>query len=453
MTCLTRRYAILIGAVTLALSTGSASYADTREDNIELMRKMYAHLSAILAVKDNALAPNENLLILAAPGILIDPKLDMNRPQDAATIVNALVDKVMEPSWYLSQRSSRMSDIYREILRSHVVPLTDLSRAEKDELETARRQLYRSDGSDTQLMSDYRKVKQALESSLIAISKWQEANVGKPVPAELRVALQTARDDYVRFRGDLAKGYLLTVSKYDRRNGEFWFDELQKRFSANFVDNYYYGLVNFYPSYATWLDKELEWQRIQFSSSDLERRTHNESSSTTAGLGVSWGLWSIGGDYGGDEQSTHLQAETKNLNIAFDVLRVELDIAWMDSTLFESRAWEWSRNSGYAGQVVSSGADYAKGSMPTGLMPFIPTSILIARNVEMTADWGLDIQDTFSKRSGGGGSIGFGPFRLGGRTSKSESSTYTLAQANGNNVTFPNPQVIGYFVQVLPKSP
>jgi len=444
----------IISAVALGLSyvTFDAK-AGPREDNIELMRKMYAQLAAMLSVKDNSLAPNENLLVLAAPGILVDPKLDMSRAQDAAIIANTLIDKVLEPTWFLSQRPSRMSDIYREILRAHVVPLTDLLQPEKDELNAARRDLYRNDGSDSLLLARYRTVNKELSNALINIATYQESNVGKPVPLNLRLALKEARDDYTRARGDLAKSALLTVAKYDRRNGEFWFDQLQTRFDANFVANYYYGNVNFYPTYATWLDKGIVWQRIQFSSNDLEKRTHNESSSTTAGLGASWGLWSIGGDYSQDENSSHLQTETKNLNIAFDVLRVELDIPWMDGTVFESKAWDWARNSSLVGQPISTGADYAKGVMPTGLLPFIPTAILIARNTEMSADWGLDIKDTFSKRSGGGGSIGYGPFRLGGRTNKSESSTYTLAQANGNKVTFPNAQVIGYFVHVLPKSP
>lgn len=439
-------------ACAFAFATTTTAKAG-REDNVELLRKMYAQLSAMLTVKDNTLAPNENLLVLAAPGILVDPKLDMSRAQDAAIIANTLVDKVMEPTWYLSQKPSRMSDIYLEILRAHVVPSTDLAQGEKSELETARRQLYRSDGADTVLMADYRIVSKELSNALINIANWQDANVGKPTPRPLREALQAARDDYTRKRGDLAKSNLLTVAKYDRRNGEFWFDQLQQRFDANFSQNYYYGYVNFYPTYATWLDRSIPWQRIEISSKDLERRTHNESSSSTASLGASWGMWSVGGDYSSDESSTHLQAETKNLSIAFDVLRVELDVPWMDGTVFESRAWDWARNSGNFGKPISTGADYAKGTMPTGLQPFVPTSIILARNVEMSADWGLDIQDTFSKRSGGGGSIGFGPFKLGGRTNKSESSTYTLAQANANKITFPNAQVIGYYVHVLPQSP
>ena len=442
---------VLIGLSAAAVFRCDYASAGPREDNIDLMRKMYAQLSAMLTVRDNSLAPNENLLVMAAPGILIDPKLDMTKDQDAATIINTLVDKIMEPTWYLSQRGSRMTDIYQQVLRAHVVPLTDLSAGEKTELESARARIYNRNGSDTTLMAQYRTANQALTGALVSMANWQDANVGKPVPLPLRLALKNARDEYARVRGDVAKTALLTISKYDRRNGEFWFDQLQSRFDANFRTNYYYGNVNFYPSYATWLDRSIPWQRISFSSSDLEKRTHNESSSTTAGLGASWGLWSIGGDYSQDESSTHLQSETKNLNIGFDVLRVELDIPWMDASVFQSRAWDWARNAGST--PISTGADYQNGAMPTGLMPFVPTAILIARNVEMSADWGLDIQDTFNKRSGGGGSIGFGPFRLGGRTNKSESSTYTLAQANANKVTFPNAQVIGYFVQVLPQSP
>ncbi|MGZ3921912.1 MAG: hypothetical protein ACXVC7_16550, partial [Bacteroidia bacterium] len=142
-----------------------------------------------------------------------------------------------------------------------------------------------------------------------------------------------------------------------------------------------------------------------------------------------------------------------NLNLSFDILRVSIDLPWMDGTLFESGAWDWARSTVYPGQLISTGANYQKGEAPTGLMPFVPTAILLARNVELTADWSFDLNDTVNKVSSGGGSIGFGPFRLGGRTNKSDSSTHIIGKANGNTITFGNPQVIGYFVQVLPKSP
>jgi hypothetical protein len=125
----------------------------------------------------------------------------------------------------------------------------------------------------------------------------------------------------------------------------------------------------------------------------------------------------------------------------------------MDANVFDSQMWDWANSSIFAGQKISSGADYAKGQTPTGLMPLIPVELLIARNVKLTADWSIDIKEFVEKHSRGGVSFGYGPFKLGGRSNKSSKDTYVHAEGNANTVTFDSPQIIGYLVHALPESP
>jgi hypothetical protein len=50
-------------------------------------------------------------------------------------------------------------------------------------------------------------------------------------------------------------------------------------------------------------------------------------------------------------------------------------------------------------------------------------------------------------------SVGWGPFSLGGQSVSSEHTDYHQAQITGSTITFADPQIIGFFVEVLPLSP
>lgn len=87
------------------------------------------------------------------------------------------------------------------------------------------------------------------------------------------------------------------------------------------------------------------------------------------------------------------------------------------------------------------------------LLPFIPTTLIVVRNVKLTADWSFKLEEFFEQRKQAGGSVRWGPFSLGGRNFSHEKKEYSIAQAKGNTVEFKNPQVIGYFVAQVPNSP
>jgi hypothetical protein len=423
------------------------------ETNAQLMQKLYAELAANLRVGDQKLSPKTNMLVLAAPAILVDPNLKLDNPDDAANLISNVTDKILLPNAFLDFKPGRMSDLYREILQNHVVPQVVLEAGEKAELADANAKLFTSSGANRKLLDDYHTYSKKLQTANQAASLWQSQNVGKPLPLSYVNSIKFAVTEYVGHQGDVAQGYLLTIQKYGQRNGEFYFDNLRTRYAANwFVDNWY-GRTLFYPSYPTWLNKDLSWQNIKITSQMLDKRTHDEHSDVGGGLSASWGLFSVGGDYSEDETKHTERADVSNLSISFDVLRVGITYTWMDGNVFDSQMWDWANGSIYAGQKLSNGADYDKGVTPNGLLPAIPVELIIARNVTMTADWSINIKEFIDKHSGGGGSFGYGPFKLGGRTNKSSKDTYVHAEGNGNAVTFDSPQIIGYLVHFLPESP
>ncbi|MER8963876.1 hypothetical protein [Mesorhizobium sp. M0701] len=435
------------------LLAGATDAFAAGETNAELMQKLYSEIAANLRVGDQKLSPNTNMLVLAAPAILVDPNISMDNADDAANIITNMSDRIILPSAFLDFKPGRMSDLYQEILRSHVVPLPILESAEKAQLEDANSKLFNSKGESRRLLDDYYKYSKLLQTANQNASLWQSQNVGKALPLEHINAIKFALTQYIAHQGDKAQGYLLTIQKYAQRDTEFYFERLRDRFTANWFQANWYGRTLFYPTYQTWLNKDLSWQNIKITSQMLDARTHDEHSDIGGGLSGSWGLFSVGGDYSEDETKHTERADASNLTISFDVLRVGITYAWMDANVFESQMWDWSNGSIYAGQKISSGADYAKGETPTGIMPVVPVELIVARNLSMTADWSIDIKEFIEKHSGGGASFGYGPFKLGGRTNKSSKDTYVHAEGNGNTVTFDSPQIIGYLVHALPESP
>jgi hypothetical protein len=165
------------------------------------------------------------------------------------------------------------------------------------------------------------------------------------------------------------------------------------------------------------------------------------------------GLWSVGGDYSSEQNRTYFKLDVSGYTIDMELARVSIDRPWMDSAALKSRAWKWLDSSPYFGQVISDGGDAASGVTPKGVMPFMPTGVLLARNVTLAGTWSADLKTTYDSHTTAGGSVGWGPFSFGGRTDLRESTSYVKANAAGNTISFSSPQILGFFVEVLPKSP
>jgi hypothetical protein len=86
-------------------------------------------------------------------------------------------------------------------------------------------------------------------------------------------------------------------------------------------------------------------------------------------------------------------------------------------------------------------------------MPFLITGLLLARNVSLTGSWNADLKTTYDSMTRGGASVGWGPFSFGGSYVSSQHNDYHSAQISGSTITFADPQIIGFFVELLPLSP
>jgi len=444
----TKRYLPLL----MILAYPICSYADD-DPNVVIMKKLFSKLGAIVGVGSND--TDDTFLVLANPGTLIDPKLDMTKPADQYQLSRVL-DKVMSPSWIYHPTNNSTLPLYKMVLDFHESPQKKITPDQQRLLDTAWGHIRQVDN-----YKGYRSAKKALAKALDDCNTYLRLNPGQVLTATLAETLDEARVDY-NLANTLPEGGTFaadeqTIATYGALDPAVWWGELSSQYLSN-TGSYNGGrfaTYNLYPTYPLWTDPNTQWTTINLKQSDLEQTTSASSTSTSGGFSAGWGLWSVGADYSHQENRTFFKLDVSGYTLSFEVTRVELDRPWMNDFVFQSRAWRWLNSAplGSANQNISDGADAAHGQMPKGLMPFVPTALLLARNVTLTGGWSSDLKTTFNSQTSAGGSIGWGPFSFGGRTNSSENSSYTKANVVGNTITFGAPQIIGYFVQVLPPSP
>lgn len=437
----------------------SPTQAQNNQSNVELQRKLYAELAAILTVDVQDQQRSGTFLVLnPAGGTLLDPNIDVGDNFQRSILVNSVADVRLRESWITSIRPGSMASIYRAVLRDRKTPKYSLTASEKQEFEELDRTLYDGTGSrrrESALLAAYVTAEANLVVAISKVENFQKENPGQTVPAVVAAELRAARQKYNNdAQGPTVRQYLLRHTELQRRRGSAWIADLEDQFERNYNSADNFGEARFYPTYPVWFDSTKTWTKITISAKDLENRTHNSSSSFTGGISGGWGLWSWGGRYEKDEQSGSNQSKASNLRLSFEVLAVQVRFPWLDFGLFESRAWDWSMAAQYYGIPLSDGV-YAPDSPASDveLLPLVPTTILIARNVQMSADWDFKLDEFFKMRESASGSVGWGPFSFGGRKSRTDESTYTVGKANGNSVTFESPQVIGFFAYRVSKSP
>lgn len=126
--------------------------------------------------------------------------------------------------------------------------------------------------------------------------------------------------------------------------------------------------------------------------------------------------------------SKRINFGTKIHSIWFKCLIVQLIRPWLNTTLFETSGWFLS---GQPRGYCSSG----RTDKNHGIIPLLPTSILVGTQVEIVADWHPDDQKYLEIAKSGTNKVSFGPFLI-----EPKEATPTL-------------QLIGWVSSLIPFSP
>lgn len=160
---------------------------------------------------------------------------------------------------------------------------------------------------------------------------------------------------------------------------------------------------------------------------------------------------SIAGLWGFHDQGAlvhrSIEQGSVDIRVRFKFARIAIRRPWVNTSLFSLSGWSMA---GRPRNALSSGS-WAKNA---GLFPLLPTSMILARDLRISATWSAD-HAAFIRERLDRGDLTFGPFTLSGRVSHPRGRITGAARSDfdGVNIDAPGLQVIGWLSELVPACP
>ena len=413
----------------------------------ELFAQLYSKLATGLSAAQTVAGRSGALLSLMVPGQYVPQNLDPDDPHTQYVLSN-LLNPALACSWVVQRGAATVAEVYEAVLNGKETPLTHLTQQQREELEAARALVFRPDGTPTERYGAYLACQAAYLDALDAYEEASatERNGGRKVPPPVRKALDRAEEEW-RKHGDRAEvdHAFAVIDQYDALEPALFWQRLGDRFEQGVRHSGQgsrYQQVDTIPAYPRWFADE-GWSTFTFDEQDFA----NQDRSGGVGVepcrcgcpdGPARGGFHRASTADFDDEHRVPTAVPTRFRLTCRLRRIDIVRPWLDPLVLHSRAWRWSRASATYGVRISTGGDLIGSRVPTGVMPVLPVAAVLARDVEI--DW-TDGGSWPDRLAAGGGELRFGPFRLTGAT------------ALGDHISLPDPQVVGYLGEVLPRCP
>jgi hypothetical protein len=421
------------------------------DDNVVLMKKIFSKLALSTSVGTNTGRPGNSFLVMENPGIFLDPALNLDTVRGARMLAT-LVDPVPNPKWIYDASSRSTSDVYKMTLTDKELPLVTLTPGQKKVLAQARADAARYERKYQDLAEQYW---EANDDYLAAVQDAANHGVSPNPRYEFRKnqALNRWITDGYKQKYENAVATVYNLEALDPNNT--WLD-LTKLLQQNSRSD---GTIPFYttdttPTYKTIVDpKGTGWAKFTFDQGDWERQSYHEHIDAGGGVSAGWGFWraSAGAHYVKDQGFT--KSNSSNISIALELQRVRINREWLRSFIYYSRAWRWHVGTMGSSSPISDGVPINGENVPAGWMPLLPVALLVARNVEISAEITNDEHTWANTHFDASASVGWGPISIGGHYSRDESSDYVKGSVRRDGISAAPAQIIGWYCDVLPVSP
>ena len=341
------------------------------------------------------------VFLIAAPGVPLDDSVDLN-DSSGLEAFNTMMDSLPAGDLSGEHQLPTFSSVWKRIITNHK-SLTPTDPELTKQLQQAGKEL-------DAMMTDYYNYYVAW---LQARQKWLEAKT----PSERAIAQAMVSKAQSEWDSD-SKGKRILF-------GEKWTELEGLRLKAGAGVSWGSLAADFsnaqaatfpvftWPKYGSWKD-ESGWMKVRFSSHDLQKTTNTSTSSGGAGGGWA-GIFK-----GRVDRSKTVEMSSQELNdmgIELEVKRVLVRRTWMDPTVFYIKTWTWDQPS----PPVSDGKMDAQGKFP-GLLPLVPTSMILVRNVKLSTHFDAATSSQISSQMSASGGWSFGPFSCGGQAANSSES-------------------------------
>ena len=209
-------------------------------------------------------------------------------------------------------------------------------------------------------------------------------------------------------------------------------------FGSKFLQSFYF------PDKFWTLDTS--WTSFKFDEAEVHEYSSSSSTSWGGGTSGGWGFWSWGASVSHSESQSQSSCETRGLKVRVDLIQVPLVRPWMDALLFKNRSWRLSNPNEQLSNGLAPPAT-------RGTLAIYPTSMIIARNLEVELDMTSTQNSAFASQTTMAGSVGWGPFSLRGNYSKASASSSHDFKSTTSGLACSGMQVLGFVNAVVPLCP
>jgi len=194
------------------------------------------------------------------------------------------------------------------------------------------------------------------------------------------------------------------------------------------------------------------WTRFTFIEQDGETHYKKKTSEVKVDASLNFGLFSVGPSGGGSKIKVNEDAKSENFSAEFEFTQVPICRPWFEPGFFSMRSWtlddNW--NLSYDNKPVSEKDQDGK---RFGRLVAYPVSALFVRNVRLTSSNMSQHADYVKTSIQAGGSVGYGPFRLGGSYKSGKEERNTNFHMDADTLSIDGMQLVGFINNYIPKCP
>src|SRR6266852_4836090 len=170
--------------------------------------------------------------------------------------------------------------------------------------------------------------------------------------------------------------------------------------------------------------------------------------------GFNIGFWSASASFNHAESQSSLDIQTKDLEITFKYCAVDVKRPWLDTSLLNLKNWFLMGN--YKKNCISTGAfaqQLPDPKMEPTFLPSLVTSMILIKDLRI--HWGTIKEDWAAQQETNSASVsvGFGPFAVNGSYSHHSEKRDFTADIDGESLSVPGIQLVGYVSTINPAAP
>jgi hypothetical protein len=471
------------------------SEQDDKAEFVQLYSKMAQSLAVSGVVGQNP----SHLLSIQLPGVVVKPGLNPRDPETEYYVSNFL-NLTLECDYVATSKAASVSDVYKLILDGKELPLIELSSAEKMKLKEARKFLFDAGGSPSPayLAYDDYAYRFYTAQDTLDTAKSTHDNGGPPVSEEVLEAYDRASTEWQMngYKDDIENA-LAVIEQLEGRDPFPYWQALSNRYSQYtraLPNGSQYLSVTSFPPYEHWFDVDL-WTPFSFDEGDFRKQRRSGGTGMRGGGCCCCGSgqqYFDGARLGGRQALNisssgfgpgfHLNRPTKSwrhnscdmmaawheaseaseeqlpflgnqgaMRLDCSFKRINIVRPWMDANVFYSRLWRWSPQSIGWGIDVSTGGNVAGNQTASGVMPVLPLTALLAKDIKVSmapgpaANWA-------QKQLVSGKRLRYGPFLL-DKAIPAPSGTRFASGAPVGLQFSGAPQIFGYISTIFPECP